>query len=66
MPEFDLHFFFFGSRKSVPLPLNWFAVGQCWRYERMTRGQRCKHYQWNMDIIGVPEVMVCAANSIFS
>ncbi|EEF42906.1 histidine--tRNA ligase, chloroplastic/mitochondrial [Ricinus communis] len=42
--------------KSVPLPLKWFAVGQCWRYERMTRGRRREHYQWNMDIIGVPGV----------
>ncbi|OVA06960.1 Anticodon-binding [Macleaya cordata] len=42
--------------KSAPLPLKWFAVGQCWRYERMTRGRRREHYQWNMDIIGVPEV----------
>ncbi|KAL0359620.1 UNVERIFIED_CONTAM: Histidine--tRNA ligase, chloroplastic/mitochondrial [Sesamum angustifolium] len=23
--------------KSVSLPLKWFAIGQCWRYERMTR-----------------------------
>nr|XP_025605150.1 histidine--tRNA ligase, chloroplastic/mitochondrial isoform X3 [Arachis hypogaea] len=44
--------------KSVPLPLKWFTVGQCWRYERMTRGRRREHYQWNMDIIGVPGVMV--------
>ncbi|CAL5421861.1 unnamed protein product [Camellia sinensis] len=28
----------------------------CWRYERMTRGRRREHYQWNMDIIGVPDV----------
>ncbi|KAH9734985.1 Histidine--tRNA ligase [Citrus sinensis] len=42
--------------KSVSLPLKWFAVGQCWRYERMTRGRRREHYQWNMDIIGVPAV----------
>lgn len=27
---------------------------QCWRYERMTRGRRREHYQWNMDIVGVP------------
>ncbi|CAM8922828.1 unnamed protein product [Rhodiola kirilowii] len=47
---------FFMSRKSASLPLKWFAVGQCWRYERMTRGRRREHYQWNMDIIGVPEV----------
>ncbi|KAL5807356.1 hypothetical protein ACOSQ3_030248 [Xanthoceras sorbifolium] len=42
--------------KSVSLPLKWFSIGQCWRYERMTRGRRREHYQWNMDIIGVPEV----------
>lgn len=53
---------FFLSRKSVSLPLKWFAIGQCWRYERMTRGRRREHYQWNMDIIGVPEVTVGTAN----
>ncbi|XP_011075423.1 histidine--tRNA ligase, chloroplastic/mitochondrial isoform X1 [Sesamum indicum] len=42
--------------KSVSLPIKWFAIGQCWRYERMTRGRRREHYQWNMDIIGVPNV----------
>ncbi|KAL3632565.1 hypothetical protein CASFOL_025549 [Castilleja foliolosa] len=42
--------------KSVSLPLKWFTIGQCWRYERMTRGRRREHYQWNMDIIGVPNV----------
>ena len=25
--------------KSLALPAKWFAVGQCWRYERMTRGR---------------------------
>ncbi|KAJ8431245.1 hypothetical protein Cgig2_011769 [Carnegiea gigantea] len=44
--------------KSISLPLKWFAIGQCWRYERMTRGRRREHYQWNMDIIGVPDVTV--------
>ncbi|BFI29295.1 histidyl-tRNA synthetase [Marchantia polymorpha subsp. ruderalis] len=42
--------------KSASLPLKWFAIGQCWRYERMTRGRRREHYQWNMDIIGIPGV----------
>ncbi|CAN4086683.1 unnamed protein product [Withania somnifera] len=45
-------------QKSVSLPLKWFAIGQCWRYERMTRGRRREHYQWNMDIIGIPDVTV--------
>ncbi|GAA0143753.1 aminoacyl-tRNA synthetase [Lithospermum erythrorhizon] len=42
--------------KSVPLPIKWFTIGQCWRYERMTRGRRREHYQWNMDTVGVPEI----------
>ena len=41
---------------SLPLPLKWFSIPQCWRYERMTRGRRREHYQWNLDIFGVPEV----------
>jgi histidyl-tRNA synthetase len=42
--------------KSAPMPLKWFSIPQCWRYERMTRGRKREHYQWNMDIIGVHEV----------
>ncbi|GLC55913.1 hypothetical protein PLESTB_001043600 [Pleodorina starrii] len=42
--------------KTLPLPAKWFAIGQCWRYERMTRGRRREHYQWNMDIVGVSGV----------
>jgi len=38
------------------LPLKWFSVPQCWRYERMTRGRKREHYQWNMDVVGVPGV----------
>jgi histidyl-tRNA synthetase len=37
-------------------PLRWFAIPQCWRYERMTRGRRREHYQWNMDVWGEPSV----------
>jgi len=42
--------------KALTLPAKWFAIGQCWRYERMTKGRRREHYQWNMDIFGVPGV----------
>lgn len=45
------------SRKgALSFPLKWFAIPQCWRYERMTRGRRREHYQWNMDIWGVAGV----------
>ncbi|MCZ6784140.1 MAG: histidine--tRNA ligase [Proteobacteria bacterium] len=36
------------------MPLRWYSIPQCWRYERMTRGRRREHYQWNMDIWGEP------------
>jgi histidyl-tRNA synthetase len=41
---------------SLRLPLRWTTIAQCWRYERMTRGRRREHYQWNMDIWGEPSV----------
>lgn len=33
-------------------PVKWYTTAQCFRYERMTRGRKREHYQWNMDIIG--------------
>ena len=41
---------------SLRFPLRWFAIGQNWRYERMTRGRRREHYQWNMEILGEADV----------
>jgi histidyl-tRNA synthetase len=41
---------------ALRLPLRWFSIPQCWRYERMTRGRRREHYQWNMDVWGEPDV----------
>jgi histidyl-tRNA synthetase len=38
------------------MPLRWFTVTQNWRYERMTRGRKREHYQWNMDVWGEPDV----------
>eukprot|EP00607_Mallomonas_marina_P001793 CAMPEP_0182439044 /NCGR_PEP_ID=MMETSP1167-20130531/86182_1 /TAXON_ID=2988 /ORGANISM="Mallomonas Sp, Strain CCMP3275" /LENGTH=433 /DNA_ID=CAMNT_0024632629 /DNA_START=286 /DNA_END=1587 /DNA_ORIENTATION=- len=43
-------------KNALPFPLKWFSIPQCWRYERMTRGRRREHYQWNMDIWGVEGV----------
>ena len=37
---------------SLALPLRWFTIGQCFRYEKMQKGRKREHYQWNMDIIG--------------
>ncbi len=38
---------------ALPFPLKWFSIPQCWRYERMSRGRRREHFQWNMDVWGV-------------
>ncbi len=38
------------------MPLRWFTVTQNWRYERMTRGRKREHFQWNMDVWGEPGV----------
>jgi histidyl-tRNA synthetase len=37
---------------AMRFPIRWFTLTQNWRYERMTRGRRREHYQWNMDIWG--------------
>ena len=37
---------------ALRLPLRWFTVTQNWRYERMTRGRKREHFQWNMDVWG--------------
>ncbi|GKY98945.1 hypothetical protein MPSEU_000850300 [Mayamaea pseudoterrestris] len=43
------------KKGSLPMPLKWFSIPQCWRYERMTRGRRREHFQWNCDIWGVSD-----------
>ncbi len=39
-------------QNGLTLPIKWFSIPQCWRYERTTRGRRREHFQWNMDIWG--------------
>lgn len=38
------------------LPLKWFSIPQCWRFETTQRGRKREHYQWNMDIVGVANI----------
>jgi histidyl-tRNA synthetase len=40
----------------LPLPLKWYSIPQCWRFETTQRGRKREHYQWNMDIVGVDHV----------
>ncbi len=45
------------QEKSLSFPIKWFSMPQCFRYERMTKGRRREHFQWNADIIGQNEVV---------
>ncbi len=45
------------SRAGVlPMPIKWYSIPQCWRYERTQRGRGREHYQWNVDIWGTDEI----------
>lgn len=54
----------------LSFPLKWFAIAQCFRYERTTKGRKREHYQWNLDIVGEDslgaeaEVLACALNAL--
>ena len=41
----------------LSFPLKWTTIAQCFRYERMTKGRKREHYQWNVDIIGADSVL---------
>jgi len=38
------------------LPLKWYSIPQCWRFETTQRGRKREHYQWNMDIVGEAKI----------
>jgi histidyl-tRNA synthetase len=54
---------------SIALPARWFSIPQCFRYERMQKGRKREHFQWNMDVIGLAsvaaEVELMAAQAAF-
>lgn len=50
--------------KGLLLPVKWFTLAQCWRFERSTRGRRREHYQWNMDCIGQPPPFAAPCTAI--
>jgi len=41
---------------ALALPIKWYSIPQCWRYERTQRGRGREHYQWNVDIWGAEGV----------
>ena len=40
-------------RKGLKLPLRWYSIPNCFRYERPQRGRRREHWQLNCDIMGI-------------
>ncbi|MDD4519457.1 MAG: ATP phosphoribosyltransferase regulatory subunit, partial [Alphaproteobacteria bacterium] len=40
------------NKESLPFPAKLYSIGQCFRYERATKGRKREHYQWNLDILG--------------
>ena len=38
---------------ALALPIKWYSIPQCWRYERTQRGRGREHYHWNVDIWGM-------------
>jgi len=44
-------------QKELRFPIKWTTIAQCFRYERMTRGRKREHYQWNLDIVGEESVL---------
>ena len=44
-------------QKELAFPLKWTTIAQCFRYERMTKGRKREHYQWNVDIVGEDSVL---------
>ena len=44
-------------QNELSFPIKWTTIAQCFRYERMSRGRKREHYQWNLDIVGEPSVL---------
>lgn len=42
--------------RALLLPVRWFSIPQCWRFENVQVGRKREHYQWNMDVVGVESV----------
>lgn len=39
-------------RQELPLPIRWFSIPNCWRYERPQKGRGREFYQLNVDLFG--------------
>src|SRR4030043_709396 len=46
---------------SLPRPIKWFSVPRLFRAERPQKGRLREFFQWNIDILGVDDVVADAA-----
>jgi len=40
---------------ALPVPIRWFNISRCFRYERAQKGRLREFFQWNVDLVGVAE-----------
>jgi histidyl-tRNA synthetase len=45
-------------QNELTYPIRWFSIAQCFRYEKMQKGRKREHFQWNVDIVGDPSTSV--------
>lgn len=46
-----------GKRQELAYPLRWYSIPNLWRYERPQRGRLREHWQLNVDIFGVNNLL---------
>ncbi len=47
---------YFANQEQFPSVAKIYSIGQCFRYERATKGRKREHFQWNIDILGEKSV----------
>ena len=45
---------------ALPEPIRWFNISRCFRYERAQKGRLREFFQWNVDLIGIEDVIADA------
>ncbi len=38
---------------ALPMPVRWYNISRCFRYERAQKGRLREFFQWNVDLVGV-------------